>query len=254
MMHKNRLLVVSFGLLGLLCASFASAYSIVFTDDSVLVVLGKYKVIGDKALVTLPSGTQTTFDLREIDVKRTDEVNRMGVTRGVVVDRGETTVLVPSADTSSQSVADLARRFPLVDFGQRQSERTDIRRTFAGNLDLFSLERKAPTAEGALATMRRHLEQHAVRVFAIIEGTNSNRLLLDLTTNSSVEVFKALAACAEALSATRSEHPNLEAVEIIMSTTERSRAGQFLLIPDAAEALRAEQLSPAEFFVENVQF
>ena len=72
--------------LALLTAS-AGAYTIVFKDGSSLITLEKYRIEGDLALATLPSGTPTSFPAAEIDVERTEQINKMGVERGVLLPR-----------------------------------------------------------------------------------------------------------------------------------------------------------------------
>lgn len=87
----------------------SAAYTIVFRDDSTLVTLEKYQTVGGKAFVTLPSGTQTEFPLAEINLEKTNEINRIGVRRGLVIDRPDIKILVSSKQASVMTMAELVR-------------------------------------------------------------------------------------------------------------------------------------------------
>ena len=242
-------------ILGLLLPAAGSAYTIVFRDESTLVALRKYEIRDGQALVTLPSGTQTTFPLGEIDVDKTEKINQLGVKRGILLNRPDTQVLRRANQQESQTIADLVRLHQLakpVSLGQKDI--SEIRRTQAGNLDLFTLGRNIPSSENEAAVVREHLEEIGLRLFRIFAGTRESRLLLDFTTNTDTEVFAALLASAAALSETRQLYPSLEALELIMSTSSRTRAAQFVLRPPAAEMLIQGVVSPADFFLQNVQF
>ena len=53
---------------------------------------------------------------------------------------------------------------------------------------------------------------------------------------------------------TREELTDLIAIELILPTSRRSRAGQFLLTPMAAQDLVDGSVSTSDYFVRNVQF
>src|SRR4028119_2010381 len=62
--------------LAFLTAGPLAAYTIYLKDGSTVQSKGKYRVQNGKAYITLPNGTQTFIDAKEIDVKRTDEANK----------------------------------------------------------------------------------------------------------------------------------------------------------------------------------
>ena len=134
----------------------ASAYTIVFKDGSSLVTLDKYRIEGEQALVTLPSGTPTSFPASEIDVETTEELNRMGVQRGILL-KGPQSRQQRRESGRSDTIADLVRggygdlRLP------ERTEKRQIRKTSAGNLDLFTLERNDPSSPTAAAAVAAYL-------------------------------------------------------------------------------------------------
>ena len=255
MRSKTTFLTLAAVIAGLLLAASSFAYTIVFRDGSVLVALDKWELLDDLALVTLPSGTQTTFSASEIDLERTDELNRLGVTRGIIVERPSTRILSTPPRDREQTLADLAKRYRLIDLGSsRLDSPMQVRRTLAGNPDLFTLVRLKASESEAAAAIQSRLRQLGVSVRRIMSGTSADRLLLDITADSATDVFSALAACSQALLATREEHADLFALELILSSQSRSRAAQFLLTRQGADALHSGAISPADFFVQNVQF
>ena len=230
------------------------AYTIVFHDDSTLVTLERYQTVGSKAWVTLPSGTQTEFSLSEINFEKTEEINRIGVRRGLVIDQPDIKVLV-APRSSAMTFADLVRSHRLVAIGSRnKAPAPEMRRTYAGNIDLFAVDRITVSIRDSAEAVKANMEDLGAIRLRVVDGTTESRLLLDFTTNGNREVFQAIVASARALVETRNQGHDLEALELIMSTSTRIRAGQFLLAPYAAQALVDEATGVAEFFVRNVQF
>ena len=231
----------------------AGAYTIVFKDGSSIVTLDRYTIEGDFAHATLPSGTRTTFPAAEIDVETTDQINRLGIQRGVVL-KGSDPWTEPETDTVRRdTVADLARSgYTDLSLPDRSQTR-QIRRTPAGNPDLFTLERRPSADEEATAALEEAFARTAgaPKVFA---GTQEGRFLIELTTDQENEVFEALQASAKALLEVRRDLPRIAALELLMATGERIRAAQFLLGPEAARQLVDGAVEPAEFFLLNVQF
>ncbi len=76
-----------------------------------------------------------------------------------------------------------------------------------------------------------------------------------MTTNSEATVFRSLEAAADTLVHIRNQFPDqLDAFELLFITSNRDRAGQFLLDTDLAAQLGDKQTDTSEFFIANVQF
>ncbi|HEX5757671.1 MAG TPA: hypothetical protein VF121_00610, partial [Thermoanaerobaculia bacterium] len=91
-----------------------------------------------------------------------------------------------------------------------------------------------------------------VQVFA---GTRGDRPFVEITTNSEASVLRALTASAEALLQLRRRLPGkVAALELLMTTPARERAGQFVLTPEMADELAGKRVEVTAFFVRNVQF
>ena len=247
----RKIVVVAFALLTLATASWG--YVLVFKDGETLVIEGKYRLVGDKVAVTLQSGAVTEFPLQDVDIEKTEEMNK--VTRGsaVVLDGREETTAPPPQE---RTLADVVRDRP----APRQPARPEVeaprtlRRTPAGNVDFFTLARRPLARAGQTQQIEAVLRRHGVRDAEVFQGTSSKRLLIDVVTAGRNEVFSALEGCAAALIELRASMPEIEAFELVMATSSRSRAGQFELDTEDAERLASGSVTPADHFVAEVLF
>ena len=234
----------------LVTAAPTLAYTIVFKDESTLVTLQKYTIEGDQAVVILPSGTKISFPAQEIDTEKTEELNRLGVSRGIILDGRPP----PGSTTGTRNtMADLVKG----GYGALQLPTEPIAavsKTRAGNLDLFTLRRTEPPRPEIAAAVKEALAQKGQRDSDLFAGTRESHLLVETVTDNEVEVFAVLSASAAALLAARIEQPDLEALELLMANSDRIRAAQFLLTPQGARQLVDGEVSPADFFLLNVQF
>lgn len=249
-------------LLGITMAAPAAAYTVVLKDGSKIVAQKEYEVRDGKAIITLPSGTQTFIDADEIDREATEKANRRGYGQAQVIERpdAERVKAAPEPEERKKSLAELAGRDSGLDRlePQRRESRTRpgaIARTAAGFVDLSSLPPRAFRDLELAAEVQRFFRGQGVDGVELYQGTEPDRLYAEVTTNSEASVFRALEVAAEALLATRESHPGrVEALELYLATPNRERAGQFVLTVELARALVEDGSEVARFFVENVQF
>jgi hypothetical protein len=128
-------------------------------------------------------------------------------------------------------------------------------KTPAGYVDLRTLAR-SPVAQLELAAEIQQLYRGlGIEEIAIFRGTADDRPLLEITTNSEAAVFRTLEASAQVLEQLRERQPRrVAALEILMMTAARDRAGQFVLTPEIAGELLDRRADTAAFFVRHVQF
>jgi hypothetical protein len=248
-------------LLALLCAGPLAAYTIWLKDGTSIQARGKYEVKKGKAIITLTNGEQSFLDASQIDVARTEAANR-GKDYGAT-DLGDTRV-VPGQEAPpppNRSLTDLvathrpsSRQLPTArrpnDAGPGQ-----LVRSKAGYLDLASLQH-VPFARTEVTTdVQQFLRSQGVDEVEIWNGSQPDRLLIEVTTGSEASVFQSLTAGANALLRVRDRFPPaVAAFELVMKTPTREKAGQFVLTPETATALVAKKIDAASFFLANVQF
>jgi hypothetical protein len=254
------------GLLALVASAAlaASGYIVYLKDGSTVAAKEKYKVDKQgRAIITLLNGTQTFIPLAQVDVAKTDQMNRDGYGSAVVIPGSPQDVTpAPAQPQKDRTLADLIksreaapRELP----GSRREKATPtpgrLMKTKAGYNDLSTLPPK-PYPHAEIATeLQQFFRGQGLEEVEIYEGTQSDRPLLEITTNSEGSVFKALSTAANALLHVRDLYPNkVEALELLMTMPNRERAGQFVLTPDQASELAAKTVDIASFFVHNVQF
>lgn len=249
-------------LLGALLAAPAAGYIVVLKDGSRIVADKEYEVRDGKAIITLPSGTQTFIDADEIDREATEEANRRGYGKAVIIDHPEAQRVkaAPEPQEPRKSLADLAQRESGLDRlePQRRESHTGegaITRTPAGFIDLSSLPPRAFRELELAGEIQRFFRGQGVDGVELYQGSQPDRLYAEITTNSEASVFRALEVAAEALLATRESHPGrLAVLELYLATPDRERAGQFVLTEELARELVEDAVEVSRFFVENVQF
>ena len=250
----RRSLIVALALL--LIAAPMAAYTIYLKDGSRLIAREKYTLDGDRALILLQNGTQTFLAASEIDVPRTEAANRNNYGTAMVLQDGEfvETPAVPEPDRPESSITDLATRSP----GQ-QHERAvrpvPTRPTSGDYLDLLSSQRQPFRNLDLAAEIQKVFMAQGVAGMQLAQGTEADRVLLEITTDSEASAFRALEVAADALLhvRTRTSAP-VSAFEIVLVTSSRSRGGQFLMTPGMASEVADGEIELPAFYVQNVQY
>lgn len=250
--------------LALLASPLLAEYVIYLKDGSTVVAREKYTVKDGRAIITLPNGTQTFVKASEIDVPRTDRVNRDGNPGGVVALPGDPRPISPPVDPAKKekTLKDLIanreaapRELPANRRNKEEAAPGRVGRTKAGFTDFSTLARNSYPHLEVVSALQQFFREQGIEPVEIYEGTQGDRPLLELSTNSEASVFKALTTAANALIHIRDLHPQrVAAFEILMTTPSRERAGQFVLTPQMAEDLVAKRVEVSSFFLQNVQF
>ena len=264
---RPRLLVTTAAaLLLLLAAGPALAYTIYLKDGQKIVAREKHKVVDGKAIITLVNGTQSFIDASEIDVRRTEQANRTDYGGTAVVLEDSREVATPqrqaAADQQKKTLKDLIARkeagprdLPVARRETRESAAAATGKTLAGYQDFASRTRKPYTDVAVAGELQGFFRGQGIEDAQIYQGTAGDRPFVELTTNSEGSVFRALTVAANALVQARDRHAGrLAALELLLTTPSRERAGQFVLTPELAADLLARRIEISQFYVENVQF
>lgn len=265
-MTPIRSLVLALAVLFVCAPAVDAAYTIVLKGGEQIEARSKYTLRDGRAYIVLPSGTETYIDASEIDVAATERANAVGRGGALVIDEGEARE-VEERDTAARRDEDRPRLSDLItsrDTTPRPPEPTRRRapattdsrvtRTRAGFTDLRSLTRRPLTDSDLVSAVRRFYRGQEVETMDLYQGTREDRPFIEITTNSEASVFRALEVSAEALLALRTDFPDVAALEILLMTPDRERAGQFVMTPELAQELAAEEVTVARFFLDNVQF
>lgn len=256
-----RTLVVAL-VLTLAVSAPAAAYVVILADGSRIVASREYEVRGDRAIITLPNGTQTFMELSEIDREATEKANSRGYGDALVIDDGTTKQVTEAEEREPEErrLSDLANRAPALGRlePRRRAEPRDVRsagRTTAGFPDLTGLTRQAYSDLEVASQVQRSFRGQGVDGVELYQGSQAGHLLAEVTAASEASVFRTLEIAAEALLAVRESHPQrVAALELLLTTPDRERAGQFVLTPELARELVGGGTEVSRFFVEHVQF
>jgi hypothetical protein len=238
-----------------------AAYTIWLKDGTSISARGKYQVKKGKAIITLINGEQSSLDASLIDVPRTEAANR-GRDYGAT-DLGNTRVMPgeepppPANDKLSDLVAThrpSSRELPAAK-RVRETATGQAVRTKGGFLDLARLQRVAYARTEVAVDLQQFFRSQGVEEVEIWNGSQPDRLLVEVTAGSEASVFQGLTASANALLRLRERFPQtVAALEVLMKTPSREKAGQFVLTPEIATDLVAKKIEMPAFFVANVQF
>lgn len=249
-------------LVGLLSAGTLAAYTVHLKDGSAIVTKKKYVVQGDKAILLLPSGTESALPLAEIDVAKTDAANQTELGNAIVIENGKATGLTPNAPPppGKQTLRDLlqqraaAQGAPAtaagavaLDAGPGHGSTTRPATSHAG---------QAPLRDVALSTeIRTFIFGRGINSLEVQQGATARRPRLVFQTSSETQVFRAIQAGAGALIETREKYPGqLEGFELICDAPSGGRGGHFNLTPAQAADIISGRISLPAFFIENVEF
>ncbi len=249
------------------------AYTIHLKDGSTLQARQKYKVQGDQAIITLPSGATTTLPLSQIDVARTDSSNASDFGSATVL-RGPAATPTPASTQRPPSLGQLAAQRRLQPAPSQPSRspsttapaaarpaaapepsRGGLTKTSAGYVDFMRAPR-TPVSRVELATqVAEQLRSHGLDSVGIYEGTAPRRLLLEVSANSEGAVFQAIAAAAQTVLTLEAKQPGaVDGLELFLATDNRQRAGQFLITSERAQELVSKKLDLTAFYLKYVEF
>jgi hypothetical protein len=241
----------------------AAGYTIFLKDGSSLVAKQKYTIQDGRAIITLLNGTQTFVRADQIDIQRTEAANKGGYGTGVLIPGSPQDIgTVPAQPRRDETLSDLIhqkgagpRDVPASKRDRDQPAGGRLLKTKAGYNDLSTLTRKPYAHADITAELQQFFHGQGLEGIEISEGTQGDRPLIEISTNSEGSVFKALGIAANALLHIRDASPNrVAAFEVLLTTPARERAGQFVLTPEMAADLAAKKMDVTAFFVRNVQF
>lgn len=266
LLTPRRLAAVA-ALLVLALALPAAAYTIYLKDGSTINAEKKWEEVDGRAVITLPGGTRSTLPMEEIDVERTLAANQDNLGTAQVIDGPPPQREPTGARPDEPSLGDLiqqrqrTRRDQAEPREERQptpsatpSEPARVPTTSAGFPDLLSLERRPYRDIDLASELKGFFATQGLDQAQIFRGTEAGRPLVEVTTNSEASVFRAVAVAASALVNLRDGGQDNDALELLLLTPSRERAGQFLITPAMAEDLLSSRVDISTFYLQNVQF
>lgn len=256
----RRALLALAGLIGLLAAGDLAAYTVHLKDGSSIVAKKKYTVQGDKAILILPSGTESALPLAEIDVAKTEANNQDDIGTAIVIENGKATNLTQAAPPpqGKQTLKDLLQQRAAGQTFRKPGEVVLDATPGSGGITRppTSHTGQAPLRDVPLSTeIRTFIFGRGITSLEVQQGTSSRKPRLVFQTSSETQVFRALQASAGALISVREKFPGqVEGFELICDGPAGGRGGHFFMSPPQAADLIAGRIDLPTYFVQNVEF
>jgi hypothetical protein len=214
------------------------AYVIVLKDGSKVFGKKKYEVKRDFAVFTLESGNIAEIPLAKVDVPATETYNKENVGNVLVLDRPDAKVLETPKSTSTD----------------RQNLSRYIQQQFKQPKAAGSTPSKPAPAKPAPADAM--MIREAIR---ILEGAGVTQYRLQagpkvvLVADQDEDVFRALSAVAR-LAQDLTSLGKIASLEVEFVSSTGSEGGTFRMTADNVKDLTEGQITPSEYFVQNVIF
>lgn len=249
----------------LLAAAPAAAYTVYLKDGSRIVAREEYKVVDGTAYIVMPNGTTTFIDAAEIDVPRTEQANEQKLGSAMVLEGGEV------REMTAEDARPVERRRTLADLiasrdsggpalpearrGASAPAAGDLALTAGGYPDLRALPPRPLGDLDLAAQIQQMYIGQGLEMVEVLQGTGASRPRVLVTTGSEASVFRALAVTCAALLRLRESRPDaVEAIELVMTTSDQEIGGQFVVTPELAAQLMTKQVDIATFYLAHVQF
>ncbi len=252
-----------FRIIGLVAACLVLMVALAGAEGYVVILKNGHKlrckepmyIEGPNAIITLSTGTITSYPLQLVDLVETERYNQLGLGDALIIDEltieGEA-MATPTPPKSLAQYTDLSG-------GEKVAG--------APTLGSKTEPTPSPTPGIKLQSTRYHderIDQAFSRIFdekelllyRTSQGTEPEYYYVQTVTDSEREVFQALEVVAEAYALIVQIHEEVapKAVELQMIQTSGKPAGTFRLTPGQARELATGQVPTQTFYIKHVIF
>jgi hypothetical protein len=221
-----------------------ATYVVVLKDGTRYAAKAKWTLVKGKAIVQLENGQSLQLDPSLIDVPRSEQATKMGLTNASVIDLDPK---LPGGQSGSQK-ASLGSQIKL-------RPRSEVKEETAPAAP--SSPTPVPLTPGQLSVEVIDKFDRAFENVGIFEkklvSTGGRSLRADLTVDTEEKVFNAISAASFLMVRNAGVRgTQIELVELYMRMTNGGSAGRFQMTRDEAVALDNHSMSQQEYFVRKV--
>lgn len=252
-----------FRIIGLVAACLVLMVALAGAEGYVVILKSGHKlrckepmvIDGPNAIITLSTGTITSYPLELVNLVETERYNQLGLGDALIIDELTVGGEIPATPTPLKSLA----QYTDLSGGEK----------VAGAPSLGSKVEPTPipTPGIKLQSAQYHderidqafskvFDEKELLLYKTSQGTQPEYYYVQTVTDSEREVFKALEVVAEAYALIVQIHEELapEAVELQMVQTSGKPAGTFRLTPELARELATGQVPTQTFYIKHVIF
>jgi hypothetical protein len=245
----------------LLLPATAWSYVIWLKDGSRIEARDKPTVQGNKWIFVVTSGNTQSILAAEVDEKKTEEYNKLGLGDSYLLqdDKGKVLKQAPSSYKPSLSEYIKAKNkseLKAVSVAPEPAEKSGKAEKPA-KAQAVAAAPSAPAGGMTIDSIITDAFLRACESAGVGRRTmtvSGGSMKLQAVADSEQQVFAAIGAAARGLKESRASGKPLEKVELVLATASGENAGRFQISPDDAEALLTGKISAARFFVANVVF
>ena len=234
-------------------AADAAGYVVILKSGHKIRCKEPLRIEGPNAILTLSTGTMTSYPLQLVNLVETERYNQLGLGDALEIEELAVAGTAIATPTPRSSLGEHAT----FDTGGNEQPNlgTTVEPTPAPTpgIELQPTKYHDPRIEQAFAKI---FEEKGLLIFKTSQGTAPDFFFVQTTTDSEREVFRSLEVVAEAHVLIYSLHRELApaAVELEMVQTSGKPAGTFRLTPELANELVKGDTPAQSFYITNVIF
>ena len=240
-------------LLVMVVAAHATGYVVILKSGHKIRCKEAMRIEGPNAILTLSTGTMTSYPLQLVDLVATERYNQLGLGDALEIEELSVAGEIIGMTTPRTSLGDHAT-FD-AGAGKQQGLGTTVSPTPlpTPGIELRRNKYHDPRIEQAFA---RIFEKKGLLIYKTSQGTKPEYFFVQTTTDSEREVFQALEIVAQAYVLIHGLDEELApgAVELEMVQTSGKPAGTFRLTPELAAELVNGDTPTQMFYITNVIF
>jgi len=252
-----------FRIIGLVAACLLLIVALAGAEGYVVILKNGHKlrckepmyIDGPNAIITLATGTITSYPLQLVDLVETERYNQLGLGDALIIDEltieGEA-MATPTPPKSLAQYTDLSGGEKVA--GQPTlGSTTEPTATPTPGIKLQSTQYHDERIDQAFSKI---FDEKELLLYKTSQGTQPEYYYVQTVTDSEREVFQALEVVAEAYALIVQIHEEVapEAVELQMIQTSGKPAGTFRLTPDLARELATGEVPTQTFYIKHVIF
>ena len=254
MMSRFRILgLLAAVLLVMVMVAHAAGYVVILKSGHKIRCKEALRIEGPNAILTLSTGTMTSYPLQFVDLVETERYNQLGLGDALEIEELSVAGTVIATPTPRTSLGDHAT------FDAGGSGRTGLGSSAeptpapTPGIELQTTKYHDPRIEQAFAKI---FDKKGLLIYRTSQGTKPEYFFVQTTTDSEREVFQALKIVAEAFVLIHGLQEELApaAVELKMVQTSGKPAGTFRLTPELADELVNGDTATQTFYITHVIF
>ncbi|MFV2071529.1 MAG: hypothetical protein ACC742_02605 [Thermoanaerobaculales bacterium] len=250
-MSRFRIFSVVVALFLVAAIGSAGGYVVILKSGHKLRCKEPMRIEGSNAIITLSTGTMTSYPLHLVDLVETERYNQQGLGSALLIEeltlRG-TPIPTPTPRKSLGQHASITS-------GNSSELGTTISPTPTPTpgIQLQSIPYHDQRIDKAFSKI---FDQKGLYIYRTSQGTQPDYFFVQTPTDSEREVFKALEIVAEAFVLIYGLHEEIapDAVELEMIQTSGKAAGTFRMNREQARQLAGGDVPVQQFYIKNVIF